>query len=372
MNCLVLTPHRYGIKEVAERVGREWEAQGHSVEYRLPDGAAARIGGVTVGVPGIARWWQKRFRELSETGDEYDLIWAHQPLSPTVPDGAFWDRTIVTFHTTEIAEYRLARNGVYSWQRIPYLWATSRLERWFYGRLQSMGADGPTYTVVSPHLRDEIASFGVDDAAYVPNGLAVPDGDFEPIREAFGIPADATVLFNIGSHTPQKRPVHCARVLNELCEAMPEVHAVIAGDGPLHDAVVTEATNERVHVRGYVSDQEKWRWFAAADVFVSLSAYEGMPVAALEALSFDVPVVLSDIPAHRTILEQHEAGVAVVDGTTPTVRTAVADLDGVPFEASLPSWGQVAERYLSVHAEASGGTEARQQEQPAPESETQA
>ena len=56
-----------------------------------------------------------------------------------------------------------------------------------------------------------------------------------------------------------------------------------------------------------MSDDEKWRWFADADVFASLSAYEGLPVATLEALSFGCPVVLSDILAHRAVIEEYDA-----------------------------------------------------------------
>lgn len=350
MNCLVLTPHRYGIREVAERVGQEWEQTGHAVDYRLPDGAAARVGGVTVGMPGIARWWQKQLRDLARTGGTYDLIWMHQPVSPTVPNSSFWGRTILTFHTTEIAEYRLARDGVYSRRRLPYLWFTSRLERWFYSRLESTAGEGPTYTVVSPQLREEIDSFGVSDAVCVPNGLSTPERDgLDPIRAEFDVPADATVVFSIGSHTPQKRPVLCARYLDALCRSRPDVHAVIAGDGPLHDAVTDAAASERVHVRGYISDREKWRWFADADIFASLSAYEGMPVAALEALSFGVPVLLSDIPAHRALLE-HDEGGRLVDDSPAAVEDAVAELRDNDVRTSLPGWDEVADAYLTAHS----------------------
>lgn len=348
MNCLVLTPHRLGIKEVAERVGTEWEQMGHDVRYDLPDGAAARVGGVTVGVPGIARWWQKRFRELAGT-DKYDLVWTHQPISPTVPDGAFWDATVVTFHTTERAEYRLAREGVYPWTRVPYLWVTSQLERSFYTRLESTVDAGPTYTVVSPHLNDETASFGVSDARYVPNGIARPDRTaFTPIRERLGIPPEATLAFSLGSHTPQKRPVECARVLNAVCEREESVHAVIAGDGPLHDDVRSAATSERVHVPGYVSDEQKWRWFADADVFVSLSAYEGMPVATLEALSVGTPAVLSEIHAHRNVIEQYDVDGALVDGSVTSVANAITSLAEKTTRVTVPTWNEVAEEYLTA------------------------
>lgn len=348
MNCLVLTPHRYGIKNVAERVGREWERAGHDVDYRLPDGAAARVGPLTVGVPGIALWWREQFRDLAPDGDGYDLVWTHQPLSPTVAHGSFWERTVVTFHTTEVAEYRLAREGVYPRRRAPYLWLTSRIERRFYRRLATVD-DGPHYTVVSPHLREEVASFGVDGATYVPNGVFSPDDEeFAPIRGEYDIPAEATVVFNVGSHTPQKRPVECARLLDEVCARDGSVHAVLAGTGPLTDDVRAAATGDRVHVLGYVDDAAKWRWFDDADVFVSCSAYEGMPVATLEALSFGLPVVLSDIPAHRNVVDAHEGTGAVVGLSAEELTAAVGRVAGTTVDVSLPTWPAVAGQYLDL------------------------
>ena len=35
MKILVLAPQRLGIREVAKRVGSEWEAMGHDVEYAV-------------------------------------------------------------------------------------------------------------------------------------------------------------------------------------------------------------------------------------------------------------------------------------------------------------------------------------------------
>lgn len=50
LECLVVTPHRYGIKETAERIGIEWGKMGHSVDYILEDGGATRFGGINLGV----------------------------------------------------------------------------------------------------------------------------------------------------------------------------------------------------------------------------------------------------------------------------------------------------------------------------------
>jgi glycosyltransferase involved in cell wall biosynthesis len=354
VNCLVVAPHSHGIREVARRVGAQWETMGHDVRYRLPDlpnEHPARVGGVTIGIPGIAAWWYRTLRRLARTGDCYDLIWTHQPITPLLPtdDADFWRRVVVTFHTTEQYRYQLARDGVYSAVLRPYYRLTKAVEASFYRRLQRLDGPGPSYTVVARQLRDEIASLGIDEAAYVPNGVFTPDRDheaFAPIRAEYGIPDEATLVFNIGSLTPMKRPALLARTMGEVIERDESVYCVIAGDGSLFDDVSEHAqASERVRAIGRVSEAEKWRWFADADLFVSLSAYEGMPVATLEALSFGLPVVLSDVPAHRQVLAEGET-------TGETVRTprdvlaAIGRLRGRRAHVSLPRWDDVAESYL--------------------------
>lgn len=367
MNCLVAAPHSHGIREVARRVGREWEAMGHDVQYLLPDlpdDHPARVGGVTIGVPGIAAWWYRTLRRLARTSEEYDLIWAHQPIAPVLPtrDPDLWDRVIVTFHTTERYRYRLAREGVYPARRLPYHWLTKTLEASFYRRLERLEGAGPHYTVVARQLREEIGGFGIDDAEYVPNGVFTPDRgreDFAPIRSEHGIPEDATLIFNIGSLTPMKRPSLLARTMGEVTARDESVYCVITGDGPLFDNVSEHAhASERVRTIGRVSEAEKWRWFADADLFVSLSAYEGMPVATLEALSFGLPVVLSDIPAHRQVIASHDATGETVRSAAD-VLAAIGRLRGQQARISLPEWNDVAASYLRIAAEPTTSSDGR-------------
>ena len=350
MNCLILTPNRYGIREVAKQVGAEWEAMGHTVDYDLPDGEPARVAGVTVGVPGIALWWYRTLRRVAQTGDHYDLVWTHQPLAPLLPtrEPSFWKRVIITFHTTERAEYELAREGVYPTTRRPYLWITKMLEASFYRRLERLDESGPSYTVVAPHLREEISEFGVGSAKYIPNGIFAPDpNSFASIRAEHRIPDDATLIVSIGSLTPQKRPVCFARTLHEVTEDSTDVYCVIVGDGPLREAV-EEYTTDRVIAVGYVPEEEKWRWLAGADVFASLSAYEGMPVATMEALSFGLPVILSDIGAHRHVVENLGATGALVRPVAASVCAAIQELQEERTEASMPTWREAAEAYVRI------------------------
>ena len=351
MNCLVATPHRYGIREVAERVGAEWEAMGHEVSYELAYGEAARIGPVTVGTPGIAIWWYRTLNRIAGQ-ESYDLVWVHQPVAPMLPTRSekLWNRTLVTFHTTLRAEYELVRDGIYPRVRRPVHRLNKTLEARFYRALEALDVAGPRYTVVAPHLRDEIGAFGVEDAAYIPNGIMAPDrAAAEPIRQELDIPEDDTLVVNLGSLTPQKRAARCARVLRAVTERADDVHCVIAGKGPLEEAVAAQAS-DRVHVLGYVSDDRKWQWLADADVFVSLSAYEGMPVASLEALSFGVPVVLSDIPAHRNVIDAHGAAGELVTPDAGAVLAGIRRIagQGTGGGVNLPDWRAIAEAYLDA------------------------
>jgi hypothetical protein len=73
-----------------------------------------------------------------------------------------------------------------------------------------------------------------------------------------------------------------------------------------------------------------------------------MPVATAEALSFDLPLVLSDIPAHRHLLDTYDATGRLVGDDPGEIATAIADLWGRRSNATLPTWREVAGRYLDL------------------------
>jgi len=82
---------------------------------------------------------------------------------------------------------------------------------------------------------------------------------------------------------------------------------VFVGRGDLGDAVADRARElgvaDRVRLTGLVPRDEVFRSVRSADVFVSASLGEGLPVAVLEAMACACPVVLSDIAPHREIAE---------------------------------------------------------------------
>jgi glycosyltransferase involved in cell wall biosynthesis len=98
--------------------------------------------------------------------------------------------------------------------------------------------------------------------------------------------------------------VALARIADEL----PFV-AVLCGDGPLRPCLERMAQElgiaRRLIFTGYITNL--WALMKRADVFVSLSEFEGCPNAVLEAMASGCPLVVSDILAHREILDEGTA-----------------------------------------------------------------
>lgn len=85
----------------------------------------------------------------------------------------------------------------------------------------------------------------------------------------------------------------------------PTSRLVYIGDGPLRQALVSESqklgSEEQIEFTGLIPRERVFEHLLNADLFVSMSRGEGLPVAVLEAMACRCPVILSDIPPHQEI-----------------------------------------------------------------------
>jgi len=89
-----------------------------------------------------------------------------------------------------------------------------------------------------------------------------------------------------------------------------DTRMVMVGAGQLESAVARQVASlgleNRVELTGLIPRDEVFVRCAEADLFVSASRGEGLPVAVIEAMATECPVVLSDIPPHRELRDGAE------------------------------------------------------------------
>jgi glycosyltransferase involved in cell wall biosynthesis len=107
-------------------------------------------------------------------------------------------------------------------------------------------------------------------------------------------------------------------------------YLIIIGDGPLsNECRRASLTQGNIEYLGQISNVHDY--FQIADVFISASRSEGLPNAALEALAAGTPVLLSDIPPHREILNlERAAGNLFRDNDVDDLVWAISNFEASP------------------------------------------
>jgi glycosyltransferase involved in cell wall biosynthesis len=152
---------------------------------------------------------------------------------------------------------------------------------------------------------------GVDTKAFSP--LENP-ADRPQLRERLALPKTGCLFLYTGPLIARKNIAYLIKVFLTLNSSSD--HLIILGSGAERE-VLRQLANHHpgIHFRDSVADVLPY--LRAADYFISASSDEGLPNSVLEALATGLPVLLSDIPSHREILERtHNAG-AFFDSQVP-------------------------------------------------------
>lgn len=158
-------------------------------------------------------------------------------------------------------------------------------------------------------------------------------------REALGLDDKDEIVGWVGRFVAQKDPDVLVRVLELVLEARPQTRAVLIGDGPLreHTVSLVRATgvHDRVAFTGLRHDARSL--YAAFDVLVHPSRWEGQPRVIQEATAERVPVVASRVAGTGDLVTEGQTGYLTVPGDANAMaERTMAVLGDSGLRAPLP------------------------------------
>lgn len=158
-------------------------------------------------------------------------------------------------------------------------------------------------------------------------------GDARGLRASLGIASDAFVATVVGSLIEIKGQRVIIDAIGALRASGVDAHLLVVGDGEARPALEAQAAAlglaAHVHVLGERGDVGAMLR-DATDVAVTASRMEAFPLNVLEAQYAGVPVVASDIPAHREGVAVGETGLLFPPGDAPALAAHLAALAGAP------------------------------------------
>jgi glycosyltransferase involved in cell wall biosynthesis len=144
-------------------------------------------------------------------------------------------------------------------------------------------------------------------------------------RTALGYQESDLVLGGLGRLTEQKAHELLLDAVAEIGERYPTVRLFLAGQGPLQVAleerIRRRGLDERVRLLGLRRDRR--RLYAAMDVFVLPSRWEGLSLALVEAAGLGLPIVATDVGGNAEVVGG-EVGVWLIrPGDVPALANAL-------------------------------------------------
>lgn len=158
--------------------------------------------------------------------------------------------------------------------------------------------------VISRVIRTLVREKHGADSVLIPNGVVLPGlPQGRATLDAFGLEPGCYVVL-VSRLVPEKRHLDLIEAFRRA--ALPGWKLVIVGASDHPDAYVQSVLDAAkatpgVVCTGFQSGARLAELFGRAGLFVLPSSHEGLPIALLEALSYGLPVIASDIPANLEV-----------------------------------------------------------------------
>ena len=169
-----------------------------------------------------------------------------------------------------------------------------------------------------------------DEIHLIPNGVEGRPSEVSgacrtELRPSLGLPRSAPLVFFVGRLALQKDPITFLDTARLVRTRHPETRFLVIGEGPLRlqveDFIERWELSEQVLLLGERRDVPDL--LREAYVCVSTSSFEGLPTAILESFREAVPVVATDVPGNRDLVEHGKNGLLAPSGNAAALADGV-------------------------------------------------
>jgi len=187
---------------------------------------------------------------------------------------------------------------------------------------------------ISNWVAERVASSGIiaEKMTVVYEGVEIPRLPSPEVRREaraiWGISDESPLLGCVGVLLPDKGQDLLIRVLADLHEEFPKAKLLLVGDGPdrpkLEQLAAKLKISDAVIFAGFVNAMEPV--YAALDVFLFPSRFEGLGTSLLAAMSYGIPSVAFHTCAFPEIIEHGKSGLLAEVGNQTSLRNSAATL----------------------------------------------
>ena len=186
-------------------------------------------------------------------------------------------------------------NVLYTPNGASFLSGKNFLVRGFYRQLEKLGNKwGGKVVCCSESEFEAYRKIGID-ATYINNGINLAEQVLKNVIKD----TDKFTIVTSGRIVSQKNPA----LFNEIAayfNGLNQFQFTWIGDGEDKDLL----TSPNIKITGWQHEEKAKELIENCDVYISTSQYEGLSFAALQALSFKKPVLLSDCVGNTDVVKQ--------------------------------------------------------------------
>ena len=205
---------------------------------------------------------------------------------------------------------------------------------------------------VTPSYKDLLAGKGIKRGVFViQNALDIAHAQ-TALPESF--PVKKPYVLTVCRITSVKNLIRLVEAFKIAAADRPELTLALVGG--LDDKEYVEELRghltPQIVLTGRIANSELGPIYANAHLFVNSSLYEGSSNAVLEAISWDVPTVLSNIPGNVDVglAEKHYFQFDDVPDMARVLRRAIEDRESVRVDrARFQSWDDVADKTVAMY-----------------------